>query len=291
MSRPPKEGIDFAGWSVNLFDGDKKIDKLLDAHGWKGFGIYFFLCQSAYKINGYFLEWGYDDCASTARRMGGGVVSSTVEETVRFCLQVGLFDQGLFDRWNVLTSKGIQRRFWIAVRYRKAIPLHKAYWLLAPEETEGLDKVARYVDSPPAKPDSPPVKPDSPPANGYKRKVNKSKGNESKGPVAPQSAAQGESSEGDNPFSGELGNAFSEWLEYKKEKRQTYQPRGLKTLVSQIERYSKQFGDEATANAIRDSMANNYQGIVFDRIGNIPHCRERQDSRNFPGYVHGGLKS
>ena len=27
MSGRPKQGIDYAGWSVDIFDGDKKIDK------------------------------------------------------------------------------------------------------------------------------------------------------------------------------------------------------------------------------------------------------------------------
>ena len=104
MSGRPKQGIDYAGWSVDIFDGDKKIDKLLDAKGWKGFGIYFFLCQRAYKVNGYFYEWGYDDCATTARKMGGGISSGTVKETVDYCLQVDLFDKRLFDEWGVLTN-------------------------------------------------------------------------------------------------------------------------------------------------------------------------------------------
>lgn len=69
------------------------------------------------------------------------------------------------------------------------------------------------------------------------------------------------------PFTGVLKDAFDEWIAYKTEKRQPYQPRGLKSLISQISRYAEQFGDTATANAIRDSMASNYQGIVFDRIG------------------------
>ena len=54
MAGRPKQGIDYSGWSVDIFDGDKKIDKLLDAKGWKGFGIYFFLCQRAYKTNGVY---------------------------------------------------------------------------------------------------------------------------------------------------------------------------------------------------------------------------------------------
>lgn len=69
------------------------------------------------------------------------------------------------------------------------------------------------------------------------------------------------------PFVGELQEAFDDWLAYKKEKRQPYKPRGLKSLVTQVERYAEQFGEAETANAIRNSMASNYQGIVFDRIG------------------------
>ncbi len=53
-----------------------------------------FLCQRAYKVNGYFYEWGYDDCATTARRMGGGIGSGTVKETVDYCLQVDLLTKG-----------------------------------------------------------------------------------------------------------------------------------------------------------------------------------------------------
>ena len=84
-------------------------------------------------------------------------------------------------------------------------------------------------------------------------------------PISPQ---KGKAEAIDNPFSGELKEAFEDWLAYKKEKRQSYQPRGLKSLITQIQRYADQYGADKTANAIRNSMASNYQGIVFDRIGN-----------------------
>lgn len=35
MAGRPKQGIDYSGWSVDMFDSDKKIDKLLDAQGGK----------------------------------------------------------------------------------------------------------------------------------------------------------------------------------------------------------------------------------------------------------------
>ena len=70
----------------------------------------------------------------------------------------------------------------------------------------------------------------------------------------------------ENPFKGELKEAFDDWLAYKKEKHQEYKPQGLKCLITQIKRYAERVGDSATANAIRNSMASNYQGIVFDRL-------------------------
>lgn len=165
MSGRPKQGIDYAGWSVDIFDGDKKIDKLLDAKGWKGFGIYFFLCQRAYKVNGYFYEWGYDDCATTARKMGGGISSGTVKETVDYCLQVDLFDKRLFDEWGVLTSRGIQRRFWTVLSERRNKTVYSEYWLLKPEECKGLVKVNLFSNVQPTNDhlqstdnDSPPIK-------------------------------------------------------------------------------------------------------------------------------------
>ena len=180
MPRQPKQGLDFSGWSVTMFDGDKKIDKLLDAQGWKGFGVYFFLCQSAYKMNGYYLEWDYDDCASTARKMGGGIGSETVMETVKLCLLVGLFDNGLFDRWGVLTSKGIQRRFWAVAGERRVVLLDSRFWLLAPEETDGLDKRARFLELSPTNAVLSPTNAVLSPTNDIERKGKQSKGKESK---------------------------------------------------------------------------------------------------------------
>lgn len=153
MAGRPKQGIDYAGWSVDIFDGDKKIDKLLDAKGWKGFGIYFFLCQRAYKTNGYYYEWGYDDCATTARKMGGGINSGTVKETVDYCLQVDLFDKRLFEEWEVLTSRGIQRRFWTVLSERRSKTVYREYWLLKTEECKGLVKVSLKSDVQPTNDD------------------------------------------------------------------------------------------------------------------------------------------
>lgn len=141
--RPPKKGIDYAGWSVDIFDNDTKIDKLLDARGWEGFGVYFYLCQRAYGGEGYFYQWSYDDSASTARKMGCGISAGTVRETVGYCLHIGLFDKELFDRQGILTSRGIQKRYCMAIKDRDVKEVVNEYWLLHKnEECKGLIKLS-----------------------------------------------------------------------------------------------------------------------------------------------------
>lgn len=143
MAGKPKKRIDYAGWSVDIFSNDVKIDKLLDAQGWVGFGIYFYLCQMAFGGEGYYYEWGYDLCASTARKMGGGVGAGTVKETVDYCLHIGLFDKGLFDGWGVLTSRGIQKSYLVVLKSknRKGTEIYKEYWLLDTSKKEDYQGV------------------------------------------------------------------------------------------------------------------------------------------------------
>lgn len=175
MAGKPKAGLDYAGWSVDLFDGDTKIDKLLDAQGWVGFGVYFYLCQMAYKFDGYFYRWCFDDASTTARRMGGGLRAKTVEETVRYCLRVGLFDKGLHDRWNILTSRGIQKRFCQAVSGRRVKSVISEFWLLSDEESKGFEKCAQNQENRQKNDDLQAANSHLRLANDYKSKVKESK--------------------------------------------------------------------------------------------------------------------
>lgn len=138
MAGKAKKKLDYAGWSVDIFDSDTKIDKLLDAQGWTGFVIYFYLCQRAFGSDGYFYRWGYDDCASTARKMGCGIGSGTIREVVGYCFQVGLFHKGLFEKWGVLTSRGIQKSYWVVASTRRDKTVYKELWLLNSEESKGV---------------------------------------------------------------------------------------------------------------------------------------------------------
>jgi len=138
MAGRAKQGLDYAAWSTDIFDNDTKIDKLLESQGWYGFNIYFYLCMRAMGSNGYYYKWCYDDCASTARKMGGAIRAGTVKEAVDYCFQIGLFNRELFEEWGVLTSRGIQRSYWLVLKTRRSRSVYKELWLLKKEECEGL---------------------------------------------------------------------------------------------------------------------------------------------------------
>jgi len=176
-----------------MFDNDPKIDALVDAQGWVGFGIYFFLCQKAYGSNGYYYEWRLPGRASAdssgtgvkyreslpdsamvaaniARKMGGGIGSETVIQTVNLCLRIGLFDKGLFDRDGIITSIGIQRRYMDVAKKRKGWGIQK-YWLLGSEEDGGLDSNTRKQSYEPPKPGYDPPEPSKEGSKKHKSRV------------------------------------------------------------------------------------------------------------------------
>lgn len=67
-------------------------------------------------------------------------------------------------------------------------------------------------------------------------------------------------------FGEELAEAVASWLAYKAENHKPYKPQGLKALITEIRNNAARYGETAVVEVIRQSMANGYQGIVFDRL-------------------------
>ena len=66
-------------------------------------------------------------------------------------------------------------------------------------------------------------------------------------------------------FSEPVKEALSDWLQYKREKGQSYKPTGLKQLFDGIETEINNRGEPAVIEGIENSMRNNYQGIYYPR--------------------------
>ena len=70
-----------------------------------------------------------------------------------------------------------------------------------------------------------------------------------------------------------MEDVITKWLEYKKEKRQTYKPRGLEAFKKRLMGLSG--GDPVIANAIvEQSMANNYAGVFPLKNNNNANGRQ-----------------
>ena len=65
-----------------------------------------------------------------------------------------------------------------------------------------------------------------------------------------------------------LRGKIESWIEYKDERKEQYTETGLKSLLTQIENNTKKYGDEKIINLIDECMANNYKGIIFDKLKN-----------------------
>lgn len=67
-------------------------------------------------------------------------------------------------------------------------------------------------------------------------------------------------------FGGALRDSVLEWVAYKAEKRQGYEKTGFQNLVTQIKKQSAVYGEAAVTKLIKDCMASNWQGIIFERL-------------------------
>ncbi len=136
MGRKMKMTVSEAAWSCEMY-GDAQMDALLDAAGWEGFGVYFFLCNRALSTDGYFLRFGEGDVPSLARIMGGGMTAARLSAIVGAIVTSGLFDESLAEE-GVLTGAQLQRK-WLGASGRRSLrTVRGSLWLLQPEESCGV---------------------------------------------------------------------------------------------------------------------------------------------------------
>jgi len=76
----------------------------------------------------------------------------------------------------------------------------------------------------------------------------------------------------DHRFPEPIRGMIKEWLTYKAERKDFYSPTGLHNLLAQIDNRTNTHSAESIADLISECMANNWKGIIWERLG-------RQDTR------------
>ncbi len=129
MARPLKDGLDYFPLDVG-FLGDKKVKLIKAEFGPAAVMIIIGLLAKIYSENGYYKQWDEDDCYLLSEDLGSGCTPELVDEVVQGCVRRSFFDERVFDVFGVLTSPGIQRRYYAAVADRSNITAVKDFFLL-----------------------------------------------------------------------------------------------------------------------------------------------------------------
>lgn len=168
MARPGKRGVDYLPLDIHMNDSMKFVEL---RYGLKGFAVVVKLWMKIYD-NGYYCEWNEDVALMFAgeNRVGVNAVSEILNEAIKR----GIFDKQLYEKYGILTSQGIQKRYLEMTSRRRRVDLKEEYLLIdIPENTVNV-----YING---------VNVSNNPENDYRNpqskvkenKVNKSKVNDS----------------------------------------------------------------------------------------------------------------
>ena len=94
----------------------------------------------------------------------------------------------------------------------------------------------------------------------------KTKTKENTPPVPPSRGEPGKQEDGLSCLREPLRGKLQVWLDYKRERRESYKPTGLSALVSKVSASAEKYGNQAVMDLIDQAMSCGYKGIPFDRL-------------------------
>ena len=133
--RPLKQGLDYFSLDVDFFQS-AKVKRIIKAQGFQSTSVLICLLSNIYRKDGYYLKWDEDMPFLIADELGVGAGERMVTEVLQKALSVDFFDAGIFEEYGVLTSEGIQERFFTAIERRKRVEIIQEFFLLNPLEVQ-----------------------------------------------------------------------------------------------------------------------------------------------------------
>lgn len=109
MARPIKLGLDY--FPHDTHSNDDTALALIEAEfGIAGYAVYFKLLEFIYS-QGYAALWGADERSLFYHKLGAvGVSERKASEIIKGLVRRSLFDKGVLNSFQILTSKSIQLR-------------------------------------------------------------------------------------------------------------------------------------------------------------------------------------
>ena len=128
MARPFKTGLDYFELDCNL---DEKIRLIQAEFGLKGFAVVVLLFKEIYGGQGYYMSWDKERLLLLVSENGiAEGDANLIWEISQACIRRGIFSAELFEKYQILTSRGIQKRYFRAVARRGKVEAKKEYLLI-----------------------------------------------------------------------------------------------------------------------------------------------------------------
>ena len=123
MARPKKNGLSYFPLDVDFYI-DNKFQMLLLKHSTKGLYLVLILLCKIYK-EGYYYKWTAEERQLLARETR--IHDEKIQEVVETSLNVGIFSKEKYEKYKILTSKGIQERYFEVSKRRKELEIIEKY--------------------------------------------------------------------------------------------------------------------------------------------------------------------
>ena len=133
MARPTKQGIDF--FSLDC-EPKAKLELFIAEKGAEGFGILVMLWQMIYKGEGYYIP--YDEDLVWLIRKESLSPAETIVSVIENAIKRNLFDKTLYNEHKILTSTGIQKRYFSAAKKKKEVFAVADYLLIDVSDNKNL---------------------------------------------------------------------------------------------------------------------------------------------------------
>lgn len=139
-----KNDLDYFPLEINI-NQDSKILLLEGKFGLEGFAVLIKLYIKIYGDKGYYCEWNEVEKLLFARMLG--IDADRLDEIISNCIKFKIFDKKIYEKYSILTSKGIQERFFFITSRRKKLNVENSYLLINCEEYRAVENSKKTVEN------------------------------------------------------------------------------------------------------------------------------------------------
>jgi len=125
MARKSKIGLDYFPHACHH---DDNLEYIIAEHKEKGYYVYFRLLEEIYSKNGYYCNWDKKNIALFSSKKN--IDKESLSTIINDLLDENLFNKKIFKKYSVLTSLGIQERYFEAIERRKSVKIINEYILI-----------------------------------------------------------------------------------------------------------------------------------------------------------------